>query len=177
MMLGFNSAFHTPHSALGLFFPAVNTAGGAGLAHHDPGKHRQRWLEPAPDPARQILAGGVLQPLDFVQVMMIELLIDRLEDAGQIGEVHDPACLLRHRAGDMNLDAKRMAMQAPAFVALRHVRQVVRRLDSEDLEYFHGKNRKKNGRASLTAFARPAYPRRVTAETAEEPGRIQTVSG
>ena len=73
--------------------------------------------------------------------MMVELFINRLEGTGQVGKVHDPAGRLLHRSGNVNLDPERMAVQPTAFVVFRHVRQVVRRFEGKNLEYFHGNNR------------------------------------
>jgi len=84
-----------------------------------------------------MLAGRIFQFLDFVQVMMIQLFIERLERTAKIGEIHDPTGLILYRTGDVNLDPERMAVQAPAFVILRHVRKAVRGFEREDLEYIH----------------------------------------
>ena len=70
--------------------------------------------------------------------MMIELLVNRLEGAGDVGEVHDPARLLLYRPGHAYLDPEGMAVQPPAFVIFRNIRQMVRRFNGEYLEYFHG---------------------------------------
>ena len=70
--------------------------------------------------------------------MMIELVVKRLKRTAQIGEVQNPAGLLLHRPGDMNLDAKRVSVQTPALVPLRDIGQMMRRFESEYLEYFHG---------------------------------------
>ena len=70
--------------------------------------------------------------------MMIELLVNRLEGAGDVGEVHDPARLLLHRPGHAYLDPEGMAVQPPAFVIFRNIRQMVRRFNGKYLEYFHG---------------------------------------
>ena len=69
--------------------------------------------------------------------MMIELLVNRLEGAGDVGEVHDPARLLLYRPGHAYLDPEGMAVQPPAFVIFRNIRQMVRRFNGECLEYFH----------------------------------------
>jgi len=84
-----------------------------------------------------MLAGRIFQSLDLVQVMMIELFVDRLKRTTEIGKIHDPTGLIRYRAADVNLDAERMPVQAPALVILRHVRKAVRGFEGEDLEYFH----------------------------------------
>ena len=57
----------------------------------DTGEFWQNWLELLPDPLGEVLAGGVLQPWDVVQVVVIEQIIDRLEDRFDFGEVANPA--------------------------------------------------------------------------------------
>lgn len=141
-----------PFAPASVFAP-VDATGGAGFAHHDLGEQWQRGLEPLPDPACQVFAGGIFQTLDLIQIMMIELLVERLEGAGQIGEVQNPAGLLLHRPGNMNLDAKRVPMQAPALVSLRDIGQMMRGFESEYLEYFHGMAKSESGWFSLTTFS------------------------
>lgn len=68
---------------------------------------------------------------------MIELLEQRLKRPPDIGEIQHPAFLRSHRAADMDLDPKRMAMQPPALVINREIRQKVRGFDSENFEYVH----------------------------------------
>ena len=70
--------------------------------------------------------------------MMIELLVNRLEGAGDVGEVHDPARLLLYRPGHAYLDPEGMAVQPATFVIFRNIRQVMRRFNGKYLEYFHG---------------------------------------
>lgn len=84
--------------------------------HHDLAQLRQRRLELLPDPDRQALAGGVFQSLDFVEVMVVQAVVDRLESGLDVAEIHDPAGLGAGFAADMQLDAKRMAVQARAFM-------------------------------------------------------------
>jgi len=69
--------------------------------------------------------------------MMVELLINRLEGPGNVGEIHDPACLLLHRPGHAYLDPEGMAVQPATFVIFRNIRQKVRRFNGKYLEYFH----------------------------------------
>ena len=109
-----------------------------------------------------MFAGRVIQPLDLIQIMMIELFVERLKDPGDIRKVHDPTRLLLDRSRDVNLDPERMAMQSPAFVVFRDIRQKVRRFNGKNLEYFHGNRIKRNGdRASLAAFLRPENNRGI----------------
>ena len=100
-----------------------------------------------------MFAGGILKAFDLVQIMMIELFVKRLKGPREIGEIHDPAGLLRHRSGNADFNPEGMSMQPAAFVVFRNVRQMMRRLDGEDFEYLHGNNRQYD-RASLTAFVR-----------------------
>ena len=69
--------------------------------------------------------------------MMIELFINWLEGPGDVGEVHDPACLLLHRPGHTYFYPEGMAVQPATFVIFRNIRQKVRRFNGEYLEYFH----------------------------------------
>ena len=69
--------------------------------------------------------------------MMIELLVNRLESPGDIGEVHDPARLLLHRPGHTYFDPEGMAMQSATFMIFRNIRQMVCRFNGKYLEYFH----------------------------------------
>ena len=69
--------------------------------------------------------------------MMIELIVEGLEGARHIREVHDPAFFGSQGSRDMNLNTKRMAMQTPAFMLFREIRQAMRRFDAKFLEDFH----------------------------------------
>src|SRR6185312_12960810 len=94
--------------------------------------------EPLPDPARQHLAGRILQPLDVVEVVMVELLVEWLERRLQVRKVHDPAQLRIRLAGHVDLDAEGMAMQARALVAGRDVGKTVGGFEGEGFEDVHG---------------------------------------
>src|SRR3989344_1417207 len=118
----------------------IDTAGGAGLAHDDLRQPRQALFEALPNPARQHFAGRIFEALDFVQAMVIKLVVKRLERTPDIGEILHPALFQRQRADDMHLDMKRVTVQPAAFVPLRHVRQMVRRFEGEYLENFHARN-------------------------------------
>src|SRR3546814_3900259 len=85
-------------------------------------------------------AGRVLQPLDFVEVVVVELLVQRPERGLDVAEVHHPAAVGARLAGDMQLDHERMPVQPRALVARRHVRQPVRGFDGEGLEDVHGRH-------------------------------------
>ena len=48
--------------------------------HHHGGQQGQIRLEPVPDPFGQALAGRVLEAGDVVQIVMVQLVVERLED-------------------------------------------------------------------------------------------------
>lgn len=98
----------------------------------------QARLQAPEDPARQHFAGGVLQPIDVVEVVMIELVIDRREGRLHVGEVHDPAQRRIRLARYVDLDTEGMPVQSRAFMAQRHVRESMGRFDVEDFEDMHG---------------------------------------
>jgi len=72
---------------------------------------------------------------------MIQPFEDGLKRFAEIGEVHDPTGVRIDFAAHVQLDAKRMAVQAGAFVACRHVGQPMRRLDRECAKNFHERTR------------------------------------
>jgi hypothetical protein len=69
--------------------------------------------------------------------VVVELVVERLEGALHVGEVHDPAAVGARLAGHLQFHREGMAVQARALVPGRHVRQAVRGLDAEDLEDVH----------------------------------------
>jgi hypothetical protein len=90
-----------------------------------------------PDPFGDVLARWVLEPVDFVQVPMIELVVDRLECLSDVGEVRHPTLIWIDWATNMYLDTIRVAMQAGALVVCWHTGQTMRSLESELLEDLH----------------------------------------
>ena len=97
----------------------------------------ERWLEPTPDPDRELLAGRILQAGNIVEAAMIDLLEDRRECRFDLGEIHHPAGMRLRFSRHMDFHAERMPVQPRAFVAGGHVRQAVRRLDLEYFENVH----------------------------------------
>jgi len=77
---------------------------------------RHQRLDLVPDPLGDHFAGGVFKARDVVQVVVVQLLVDRLEDRLDLGEVADPASVRVERAGQVQADLERVAMQAAAFV-------------------------------------------------------------
>ena len=84
-----------------------------------------------PDPDRQVFASGIVQPLDIIEVMVIELIIDRGKSGFNVAKVHNPTSLLPHRTLDGHCHEKGMAVETRAFVSLRNIRQAMCRLDTK----------------------------------------------
>jgi len=84
----------------------IDAAGVTGFLHADLGQLGQDRFEALPDPACEILAGWVFQALNFVEVMMIELIVKRLENFLQVRKIHDPAAVLTDVTADLNFDTK-----------------------------------------------------------------------
>ena len=105
--------------------------------HHHLVQRRQARQQPAPDPARQHLAGRIFQSLDLVEIVMIEPVIQRLECRLEIRKIHQPAQLRVGFARYVNLDAERMSVQPRTLVPGRHIRQAMRRFELEYLENVH----------------------------------------
>src|SRR5262249_40906642 len=95
---------------------------------HERGELR---LHAVPDPLREILARRVLEPRDLVEVVMIELVPERLPDVVDHAVVDEPTRLRIHRTGDRELDLERVPVQALALVTFRDVRKLVGRLETE----------------------------------------------
>ena len=106
--------------------------------HHDRGEQGKGGLQLIPNPFGQALAGRVVQAWDVVQIVMVQLVVQRLEGALHIGKVHHPAHLRVQRTADMQLYPERMAVQAGALMAFRHIRQAVGGFEREGLEDVHG---------------------------------------
>jgi len=98
---------------------------------------RQRRLQSLEDPPGQILAGRILQPVDVVEVVVVELVVKRREGRFDVGEVHHPAGVGVHGAFHVQFDSEGMAMQPRTLVTLGHVRQAVGGFEGEDFENVH----------------------------------------
>src|SRR4051812_43050265 len=105
--------------------PAVDASRRAGLADTHLGQIRQLHGQAIPDPLRENLAGRVLKAGDLVEVVMIQLLLERLEGRLDVAEVLHPTGSLPYGAGNVDDGQERVAVQASALVALRHVREPV----------------------------------------------------
>jgi hypothetical protein len=110
---------------------------GAGLVDSDSGKLWQKRFQLVPDPLGEDLAGRIFQAWDVIQVVVIKALIQRFEDRLDLGKVTNPASVRIYITGQMNTDLKGVTVQAAALVALRNMRQPVRRLKRKLFENIH----------------------------------------
>ena len=102
--------------------------------HDDQRQQRQRRTQLLENPLRQTLAGGIFQTRNVVQVIVVQLVEQRLKRALDVGKIHHPALRLDEFATEVEFDPKRMAMQPCALVTCRQIRQTMRRLDGKDFE-------------------------------------------
>src|SRR5258707_15459308 len=88
-------------------------------------------LDALPDVARQDFARRVLEPGYLVQIVVVELFVERRPHAVELAEVDEPSRFGIHRSLDGELDLEAMTVQARALVPLGHVREAVRRLETK----------------------------------------------
>ena len=86
----------------------------------------QRWLQTVPYPARNVFAGRIFEPWDFIQIVVIELIVQRRERCFYIGEIEHPPRIDARLAAHIDAHVKAVPMQARAFMAGRHIGQSVR---------------------------------------------------
>ncbi len=120
-----------------LFRAAVTAAGIAGFLHNHAGKAGELRLKVLPDPAGQVLRGGIFQTINVVKQVVIKLLKERLEGLFQICKVHDPSGFGTEFTAHMNLDTKGVAMHATAFMPLRNPGQEMGRFNLKNTKYIH----------------------------------------
>jgi hypothetical protein len=103
----------------------VDAAGRTGLANDHAAELGEPRLQVLPDPAGQVLARRVLETWDLIQVVMVELVFQRLEGVLHIAKIAEPAHVLVNLPPQANLDAERVPMQTTAFMPRGHIRQQV----------------------------------------------------
>ena len=104
----------------------------------DTGQFRKKGLELLPDPLGDDFAGRVFQTRYFVQVVMIELLVQWLEDRFDLRKIANPAGVGVDLAFNVDGNAERMAMQPSTFMPFRHMGKTVGSLENKLFEQFHG---------------------------------------
>lgn len=103
----------------------------------DARQQRQARLELGPDPAREILAGRIVETGNVIEIVMVELFEQRRERGFDVGEVHDPAEFRIERSAHVHFDVERVSVQPRAFVPGRHLRQPVCGFDTECFRDIH----------------------------------------
>ena len=101
---------------LGLRLTVIDATRGASFTDHDPSQRWQRQPELMPNPTRKVFARWILQSLHFVQVTVVDLVLNCLEGSLDVGEVDNPTTLWVDRTSNVNFDLEAMAMQAATFV-------------------------------------------------------------
>lgn len=104
---------------------------------HDLAQQRQGRLQLLPDPYRQSFAGGVVEPVDVIEIVVVETVVKRLERRLDIGEIHHPAGVRIEFSADVQFDPERMSVQTRAFMAGRNIGKPMRGFEGEDLEDVH----------------------------------------
>ena len=69
---------------------------------------------------------------------MVQLLIEWLEDGFYLGEITNPASIWIDFTLDIDRNAKRVAMQTPAFMTVGDVGESMGGLEDKLFEQFHG---------------------------------------
>lgn len=78
-----------------------------------------------PYPSREDLTGGVLQPIYFIQIMMVEHLSDRLERFGDFGIVDEPAGLWIDLPAYGHFASEGVTVKPETLMLSRHIWQAV----------------------------------------------------
>ena len=78
-----------------------------------------------PYPNGQILAGGIFQSGNIIQILVVQNVMQRCECFLQVRKIQKPAGFRRYRTVDADFYAKRMTMQTGAFMARRNLWQAV----------------------------------------------------
>src|ERR1700730_8862712 len=115
-----------------MFRPAIQR-----LEHDDARKLRQRGFCPLPDPDRDIFRRGVFEPLDIVQITMVELVEQGLEGRLDREKIRDKAGGGIDGTLKPQFHAIGMPVQPAAPVPFGHIRQKARRLETERLRDLH----------------------------------------
>lgn len=101
-------------------------------------KARDVRLYVLPDPHGHDLGGGVFQPFDLVEEIMIKPGDDRVDGAFELGEVDHPARGRVDFSADGDLAAKRVTVNAATFVSIRYIGQPVGCLEPEIFDELDG---------------------------------------
>ena len=90
-----------------------------------------------PDPLGEDLAGRIFEPGNLVQVVVVELVVERFEQGMQLAEVDEPPRIGIDGTFDGELDAKTVTVKAKTFVRLGQFGQPVSRFESKLVDEPH----------------------------------------
>jgi hypothetical protein len=127
-----NSGAREPHSNSVVFCEAILR-----LENHDARKLGQGGFYPLPDPDRDIFRRGVFEPIDIVQITMVEPFEQRFERGFDREEIGDKASDRIDRTLKPQFHAIGMPVKPAAPVPFGNIRQKVRRLETERLGDLH----------------------------------------
>jgi hypothetical protein len=116
---------------------SVHATRSAGLTNDDLGQVRDRGPQAIPDPFREDFAGGVVEPFDLVEVVVVEAGQERGEGARQLAEVLNPTRFFPDRSVHVHSDPVGVSVQACTLMARGYVREPVGRLEGELPEDLH----------------------------------------
>ena len=126
------SGIGEPHSNSIIFREAIRC-----LEYNDARELGQGGFCPYPDPDRDIFRRGVFEPLDIVQIAMVEPFEQRLEDGLDREEIGNKAGGAIDKTLKPQFHAIGMPVQPVAPVPFGNIRQKVRRLETEGLRDLH----------------------------------------
>lgn len=74
-----------------------------------------------PEPLCEVFAGRIFQARNIVEIVVVELVINRLEDRFDLRKVANPSGVRIDLSFDINGNTERVTMQTATFVALGNV--------------------------------------------------------
>lgn len=147
---------------------AVSTTGCTCLVNGNIGQCRKHINEAIPDPPTQIFAGRILQAVNFIQVMVIQLVANGSTCLGDIAIIHQPAGFCVHITANRNGQYVAVAVEAGAFVTIGNKGKAVGCLEPNLFGKFHSHRRQ----YTRQICQRKAIPGVVSATVGRQPGHL-----
>ena len=97
----------------------------------DGGETGQGGLEASINPRRKDFGGGIFEAVDFVEIIVIEDLVQGLPGGGDLGKIDDHTALRVDGAGHDDVDLVAVAVKPAAFVPFGDVWEAVGRLETK----------------------------------------------
>lgn len=98
-------------------FPSVDASGGVGFPYRHGGEGGDLGGDFVPEVFGDLLGGGVGQAWDFVEILMVEGVNDRLDDSLEVAIIHEPPRRGIDLAGGVDIDAVGVSMHSATAVA------------------------------------------------------------